>query len=171
MTFQKVKRQIKDSLSEISQSADNFSLLIYYFLSWSINNLIRGKWKTSSRESFELWVWSSCSISEAFRCLHSVWRSAMSHWCVCKPAGFTGSCFFSDRKWRHLSAWRYNGEHIAVTLGSLYQQSPPTSPLWLPPQLLLSAGRRSGQQQHHNHLIPVCRSTGPSSAASWAVHR
>ena len=86
-------------------------------------------------------------------------------------AGWCFSLWSCDRKWRHLSALRYNGDHIAVTLGSLYRHPPPPtspppspdSPL-TPPQLLLSGGRCSGQQQHHNQTSEslrtrsVCRS-------------
>lgn len=44
-------------------------------------------------------------------------------------AGWCFSLWSCDRKWRHLSALRYNGDHIAVTLGSLYRHPPPpTSP-------------------------------------------
>lgn len=88
-----------------------------------------------------------------------------------------------DRKWRHLSAQRYNGDHIAVTLGSLYRHPPPTSPPPSPsdsPSALIVSGEMllcSGQQQHHNQThrlrdpATVCRFMASVSVCSHSVQQ
>lgn len=120
----------------------------------------------------------------AVMCLRTWSSSSGTHWSVWKPAGFNGSvclgaiCVFSlklrghDRKWRHLLAQRYNGDHIAVTLGSLYRHPPLTTHPPLTPPLLILSGKGeggllllcSGQQQHHNQTTETLNSShSPSS--------